>query len=150
MTTSARPSPIPRSFLVLAAGAVALSIGTASWFRLTGQTLREPDPPVAAERMLRVEDLPDGRVLLSDARTGRQVEVIEGEAGFARGILRSLARERRRTGTDPVHPFRLQLHTDGRLTLSDPATGQRIALESFGPNNAAVFARLITTPGATR
>ncbi|MBC7781542.1 MAG: photosynthetic complex assembly protein PuhC, partial [Proteobacteria bacterium] len=32
---------------------------------------------------------------------------------------------------------------DGRLTLADPATGQRIDLESFGPTNAAVFARLI-------
>ena len=27
------------------------------------------------------------------------------------------------------------------LEVSDPATGQRLALESFGPSNAAVFAR---------
>jgi hypothetical protein len=32
--------------------------------------------------------------------------------------------------------------TDGRLTLQDPSTGQRIDLESFGPTNAAVFASL--------
>ena len=34
------------------------------------------------------------------------------------------------------------LHTDGRLVLLDPVTGDRINLESFGPTNAAVFARL--------
>ena len=32
--------------------------------------------------------------------------------------------------------------TDGRLTLQDPSTGQRIDLESCGPSNAAVFASL--------
>jgi len=31
--------------------------------------------------------------------------------------------------------------TDGRITLMDPATGQRIDLESFGPTNTAEFAR---------
>jgi hypothetical protein len=31
---------------------------------------------------------------------------------------------------------------DGRLTLLDPSTQQRIDLEAFGPSNVAVFAGL--------
>jgi hypothetical protein len=31
---------------------------------------------------------------------------------------------------------------DGRLTLLDPSTQQRIDLEAFGPSNASVFAGL--------
>ena len=41
-------------------------------------------------------------------------------------------------------PFKLIARTDGRLTLFDPVTGQRIDLESFGPTNAAVFAPFLT------
>ena len=36
--------------------------------------------------------------------------------------------------------------TRDRVTLSDPATGERLDLESFGPTNAAVFARLLAAP----
>jgi len=36
------------------------------------------------------------------------------------------------------------------LTLVDPGTGRRVDLESFGPTNAAVFARLMQIPAATR
>jgi hypothetical protein len=32
---------------------------------------------------------------------------------------------------------------DGRLTLVDPVTDQRIDLESFGPTNAGKFATLL-------
>jgi hypothetical protein len=39
---------------------------------------------------------------------------------------------------------------DGRLTLIDPSTQQRIDLEAFGPSNAAVFAGLQTAGLATR
>ncbi|MFY7854768.1 MAG: hypothetical protein ACOVQT_01400, partial [Rubrivivax sp.] len=38
-------------------------------------------------------------------------------------------------------PLMLSLHRDGRLLLTDPLSGQRIDLISFGPDNAAVFRR---------
>jgi putative photosynthetic complex assembly protein len=71
---------------------------------------------------------------------------VHGEQGFLRGALRSLVRERRRRGGDASAPFTLIGRADGRLTLADATTGQRIDLESFGPTNAAVFARWLT-PG---
>jgi putative photosynthetic complex assembly protein len=64
-----------------------------------------------------------------------------GEQGFLRGVLRGLARERRALGVPADRPYRLTLHADSRLLITDPATGQRIDLASFGPDNAAVFLR---------
>ena len=69
-----------------------------------------------------------------------------GEQGFLRGVLRSLMRERRRSGLDLRAPLALLARPDGRLTLSDPSTGQRIDLESFGPSNLAVFAPWVAAP----
>ena len=83
-----------------------------------------------------------------DARTGRTLDVMQGEQGFLRGTLRGMARERRRSGIDDSTPLSLLARADGRLTLVDPATGRRIDLESFGPTNAAVFARWIAPPTA--
>ena len=48
-----------------------------------------------------------------------------------------------RLGLGAEQPFQLIGRTDGRLTLADPATGQRVDLESFGPTNVAVFARFL-------
>ena len=64
--------------------------------------------------------------------------------GFLRGTMRGLARERKRLGVSPAIPFDLIGRADGRLTLVDPGTGRRVDLESFGPENAAVFAALMT------
>jgi putative photosynthetic complex assembly protein len=106
----------------------------------------EPKPAatsVAAERLLRFEDRPDGSVAVIDAARGIELERVQGEAGFLRGTLRALVRERQRRGLGPEQPFRLVAAQDGRLSLADPATGERIALDSFGPTNAAVFGRLL-------
>lgn len=68
------------------------------------------------------------------------------EGGFVRGALRGLNRARTLRGLPHETPFRLILWDNGTLTLSDPATGgQRIALEAFGRDNLAAFARLLDT-----
>lgn len=135
---------LPRG-AVLAIGVllVAIVVGVAG-VRGTGVQIHEPDAPAVATRSLRFEDRADGSVAVIDARSGLQVETVQGEAGFLRGALRALARQRqlRELGAGPA--FELIARADGRLTLSDPATGERLDLESFGPTNAAVFARLLT------
>jgi putative photosynthetic complex assembly protein len=70
--------------------------------------------------------------------------VAPGTNGFLRGTLRGLARERKREGLDGTVPFRLSQTRAGHLLLTDPATGRFVDLGSFGPTNAAVFARLLT------
>ena len=72
-----------------------------------------------------------------------------GTNGFARGVLRGLARERRRSDIGMEPPFRLARWSDGRLTLEDPTTGRRIELGAFGPTNAEVFAALMLAPAAS-
>ncbi len=99
--------------------------------------------PVAHQRLLQFSDLPDGAVGVTDAGSGKEVARFEGEQGFLRGTLRAVARERRMRGLGAEQPLELIAYRDGRLSLHDPATGTRIALESFGTTNASVFARLL-------
>jgi len=105
-------------------------------------TIREPDASPVKVLQLRFEDRPDGSIAVIDYKSGKQIEAVQGEAGFVRGTLRGLAQERKRRGLDSGPPFELIYRADGRLTLSDTATGRLVDLESFGPTNAGTFFRL--------
>jgi putative photosynthetic complex assembly protein len=104
--------------------------------------VREPDASPAQVLQLSFEDRPDGSIAVIDYKTKKQIDAVEGEAGFIRGTLRGLAQERKRRGLDSGPPFELIYRTDGRLTLSDTATGRMVDLESFGPINAGTFFKL--------
>jgi putative photosynthetic complex assembly protein len=110
--------------------------------------VREPDASPAQVLQLRFEDRPDGSIAVIDYKTGKQIDVVQGEAGFVRGTLRGLAQERKRRGLDSGPPFELIYRADGRLTLSDTATGRLVDLESFGPTNASTFFRLFNASNA--
>ena len=144
-TASGAPAPdsFPRWFLLGAAALVLFSLASVGLVRLTGNGPDQRAAPAVQERPLRFMDRPDGGIAVVDALTGQPVADIHGEQGFLRGALRALARERRVRGLGSEQPFQLIARTDGRLTLADPATGQRIDLESFGPVNAGAFAALL-------
>jgi putative photosynthetic complex assembly protein len=110
--------------------------------------VREPDASPTQVLQLRFEDRPDGAIAVIDYKTGKQIDLVQGEAGFVRGTLRGLAQERKRRGLDSGPPFELIYRTDGRLTLSDTATGRLVDLESFGPTNASTFFRLFNASNA--
>jgi putative photosynthetic complex assembly protein len=44
-------------------------------------------------------------------------------------------------------PFTLTLWSDGKLSLSDTATGDTLELAAYGPTNAKTFAQLLPTAG---
>lgn len=145
-TVQARPpthDTMPRGPLLLIGALLLAALAGVAGVRLSGTEIREPDAAAVAQRSLRFEDRRDGSVAVLDARSGQQIESIQGEAGFLRGALRAMARERRKQGLGAEPAFELIARADGRLTLSDPATGERVDLESFGPTNAGVFARLL-------
>lgn len=146
LPAAAAPAVLPRRAVVVGLGALAATVAGVAWLRASGFDAGEPDAPVLRERRLHFRDLPDGGVAIVDARSGGRLETVHGEQGFLRGTLRGMARERRRRDVPEDAPLRLIGRTDGRLTLLDDLTGRRIDLESFGPTNAAVFARWLDMP----
>ncbi len=140
---------VPRSALLAAAAVLAVAIVLAGTARLSDVgTTHMPESSVVVSRDLRFLDRDDGAVVVYSAPDGALVQVLApGTNGFARGVLRGLARDRRSRDIGSEQPFQLIRFADGRLSLDDPATGRRIDLDAFGPTNVAVFARLLTKEG---
>jgi putative photosynthetic complex assembly protein len=153
MTSSARPTadaidrdPISRrAALGVGAGLLAV-LAAVALVRVTGHGPQPDDAPAVSVRLLRFEDTPAGAIRVVDVASGDEIDLMVGEQGFLRGVLRSLMRERRRSEVDLRAPLQLIARSDGRLTLLDPSTGRRIDLESFGPSNVAVFERWAARP----
>ncbi len=106
----------------------------------SGKLEHQADAEVIAKTTLHFRDLPSGAVGVISAENGQMIAQVQGQAGFVRGILRALARDRRIRQISSDDAFELVSHSDGRLTLIDLATNNRIDLESFGKDNAAEFA----------
>ncbi len=137
-----RLAPLPLLAMVVL---VLCALAATAAVRLTGIDIRQQaDAAPVAQRALRFADVEDGSLQVIDDRSGQVLyTVVAGTGGFIRSTMRGLVRERKRQGIGPEIPFELIARSDGRLTLVDPATQRRIDLESFGPVNAAVFARLL-------
>lgn len=138
------PDTFPRWVLWSVGSLLLFTLVAVGLVRITGNG---PDQLAAAtltERLLRFEDRPDGGVAVIDGVTGKLLTTVTGEQGFLRGAIRALARDRAARKIGSEQPFKLISRTDGRLTLFDPVSGQRVDLESFGPSNAGVFAPFLT------
>ena len=109
----------------------------------SGKVDYQVDAGVVAKKTLYFKDLPNGSVGVISADSGQMIAQVEGQAGFVRGILRALARDRRIRQITSDDAFELVSRSDGRLTLTDLATKNRIDLESFGKDNAAEFAAFL-------
>lgn len=136
------PPVVLRAAAVLVIGAI-LGIGAA---RLAGAPPAAM-PPVsapAAERALVIVRDANGGVRVTDAGSGLVVADLDPlGAGFIAGVDRALSRERMKNGVAGDAPVRLVRWEDGRLSLLDPATGWRVELQGFGPDNLEAFARLL-------
>jgi putative photosynthetic complex assembly protein len=141
MQAAVAPEVIPRRAVWAALLVLALVFSAAAAVRWSGTPIREPDAATVLQRALHFVDRADGGISVVDADSGHTLDVVHGEQGFLRGSLRGLVRERKRRGLSRTEPFQLIARADGRLTLTDASTGERIELESFGPSNVAVYAR---------
>jgi putative photosynthetic complex assembly protein len=137
------PDNFPRFALYAAAGIMSFALVAAVVGRVTGMgdSVVTGKPVVA--RDLIFADRGDGAVVITNADDHHLLTVMTGQNGFLRGTLRGMARARRSDDVGPAAPFRLTAWSDGRLTLDDPSTGRHIELEAFGPDNVAVFARIL-------
>lgn len=90
-------------------------------------------------------DQPGGAVGVHDFDAdNRLVAAIQPEdSSFIRGVLRSLALDRRQLGIGPEVPFELSLWSDGRLTLKDSGTNRVLDLAAFGSTNQGDFRALL-------
>ena len=141
----------PRWVLWSVAGILVFTLGAVALVRITGNGPDQLAAATVSERLLRFEDRPGGGVAVIDGETGQLLTTVTGEQGFFRGALRALTRDRTARKIGSEQPFKLISRTDGRLTLFDPVSGQRVDLESFGPTNAAVFVPFLTMqPQANR
>jgi putative photosynthetic complex assembly protein len=142
MQAAAPPVAVfPRVALVVAGVVIALTLGGVGVARWSGFDGRQQDAQTVAQRALHFKDQPNGGIAIVDAKSGATIDTAHGEQGFLRGTLRAVVRERKLRGLVSNEALQLISRADGRLTLLDPATGSRLDLESFGPTNAAVFAR---------
>jgi putative photosynthetic complex assembly protein len=141
-----QPSPLgtvtPWPIWALGIFLLVVLAGVTLQMKVFGVAPPEPHEAVQWERKLSFVGQPNGDIAVLDAGTKQEVARFQGEQGFLRGSLRALNRERKRSGMNPDLPFQLTGHVDGRITLLDTATGQRLSLESFGPTNSAVFSQL--------
>jgi len=152
-TLQESPSLVPHKVVLVFIALLVVLVATVAGIRLSGSEIREPDAKPTAQRSLRFEDGPNGTVSVIDASTGKLIDSVAGEAGFLRGSLRALSRERKMRGIGSGPAFELIARADGRLTLMDPATGERLDLESFGPTNSDVYWRwlgLTNDPAAAK
>ena len=111
----------------------------------SGKLEHHADAEVISKKTLHFRDLPSGAVGVISADNGQMIAQVEGQAGFIRGILRAMARDRRMYQISSDDAFELVSRADGRLTLIDLATNHRIDLEAFGKDNEAEFAAFLNT-----
>jgi putative photosynthetic complex assembly protein len=134
--------PEPQKIPYLKAAIVCFLISafgfTLNKFFLQEKNQRTNDEVVQV-RVLKFEDRLDKGVTVIDAQTNQVVDVVQGEAGFVRGILRTIARERRIRGLNGEDPVYLKAFNNGRLILVDPQTNTSLELESFGSTNVESF-----------
>jgi putative photosynthetic complex assembly protein len=140
---------IPRGVLIAAGLLVVTSIAASGFARVTQiGTVRLADVDPVTTARLSFEDRADGSVVVVDVEDGvERAAYPMGQGGFVRSVLRGLARERARRGLDDSIPFELTRWADGRLSLSDPATGRSVELDAFGPDNARPFLHLLASRG---
>ena len=137
--------PFPRAPLFGALVFVLFAIAATIFGRVTEiGTVRNPSTSPTSIRDIRFVEHANDEIAVVDAMSGTTIETILPEKdGFIRGALRGLTRDRRVRGGDADAAYRLILWDNGRLTLSDTSTGQRIELNAFGPTNAGALARFL-------
>jgi putative photosynthetic complex assembly protein len=140
------PWPLSRWIASGLGAVVVFSVIGVAMLRASGFDPRQENTsPVIAASELRFVDAEKGEVLVYQHPGDRLLARLPpAEESFVRGVLRSMARERRSMDIGMDVPFRLSKHSDGSLILEDPAVGRQINLVAFGPTNVGSFEKLLT------
>jgi putative photosynthetic complex assembly protein len=138
--------PFPRGPLIASISIVVAALVAAITASTTGigRSVTEL-PPAVESRDLMFSDRADGAVIVADASapTVPTRVIMPGTDGFIRVALRGLVVERERNGVGNELGFRLMRSAENRMWLIDLATGSKVEVSAFGPQNRNVFAELL-------
>ena len=139
---------------LLAAAAIFVVLSLAVSMNLIGtQTVDLSQQRTAVvTRPLIFRDGAGGAIAVYDQGASEPFVVLPREGNtFMASALRLMGQNRElRTKAGPEAPFTLTLWSDGKLSLSDTATGDTLELAAYGPTNAKTFAQLLPTAGKTQ
>jgi len=71
------------------------------------------------------------------------VVLLDGDGGFISVVLDGLERARLVAGVTGNPPVTITQYENGRVSLSDPASGWQVELASFGPGNVGTFLTML-------
>lgn len=135
----------PRTLLVAVGAMLLIVMLLAATAKHTGTGATRVAEPIGGRAIdLQFADSGGGGIIVTDVHGKAQpLRIAPGQDGFVRVALRSLARDRRLTGSSADVPFRLGRLDDGRLWLRDLATDRLLYLDAYGHTNAQSFARIL-------
>ena len=139
---------LPRLPLVLSFGMAVAALALVTGARLAGFSPQQEAvvSEVAESRLLRFDRDATGEIDVIDAATGETIAKAGGE-GFVPGVLRGLDRLRRTSESSISEAYRLERLGNGRLMLTDTASGVTLDLAAYGQANARVFAAFLPSTG---
>lgn len=127
-------------------GALSFVLGAillASFVSVNSEAELERGDAVAS-RQINFHDEPGGWISVRDASDDEEILRLEpSRDNFMRGVMRSMARERRAKGVTNEPPFEVTAWGSGHLSVTDTATGRRVEISAFGADNVDSFARLV-------
>lgn len=139
---------------LLGAAAILAILSLVIAINFLGTQTVELTPPRTAviTRPMVFRDAPAGAIAVYDEGAREPFVVLPRESNtFMASALRLMGQSReRRSKAGPEAPFVLTLWSDGKLSLSDPATGEVLELAAFGQTNAKTFAQLLPSAGKTQ
>jgi putative photosynthetic complex assembly protein len=124
--------------------ALALYAGTVA-VKTPGDPVPAVEAEVVASRTIVFRDGQAGEILVYDQGAAAPFATLDRKQNsFIANMVRLLASERTRRGAGgPETPFTLTKWSNGRLALSDPATGETVEIAAFGHTNAQTFTQLL-------
>ncbi|ADP70264.1 photosynthetic complex assembly protein PuhC, putative [Rhodomicrobium vannielii ATCC 17100] len=136
---------------VAVAALLVIVIGTSVIDRHGGGVADASRRPLVSRAVV-FRDAPSGGIAAFDQGATEPFQVLEREKNtFMATSLRLLGQVRQtRSKAGPETPFVVTQWSDGKLTLTDPTTGETLELAAYGQRNADTFSQLLPQASVPR
>lgn len=143
----ARPTPqrdrefIPRRLVIAMFSLALVSLVLVTYAVVTGKpTVGQPkDAGIVRAQTLTISGNGNEVRIVED--TG--AVLLDGNGGFISVVLDGLERARLVAGVEGNPPVTITQYENGRVSLTDPASGWQVELASFGPGNVGTFLKML-------